>query len=208
MACVTAETPATVLIDDDAGLWRLRDALPHATVLLDWWHAAVRFEHGLQDAPGLGAADMLLADEAVRGLERAKRRLWLGRWPGCRRKLAALCRWAQRTNVRNEAGIGRLERHVGELLAYLERNQGALVHYAARRRRGEPISTAFVESAVNEVVAKRTNKKQQMRWSRAMVQPFLDVRKGVLNDRREDDFRHRYPGFGPTNADEIVALVA
>jgi hypothetical protein len=29
------------------------------------------------------------------------------------------------------------------------------VHYAARRRRGEPISTAFVESAVNEIVAKR-----------------------------------------------------
>jgi hypothetical protein len=29
------------------------------------------------------------------------------------------------------------------------------VPYAARRRRGEPISTAFVESAVNEIVAKR-----------------------------------------------------
>jgi hypothetical protein len=54
------------------------------------------------------------------------------------------------------AGIGRLEHHVGELLAYLERNQGALVHYAARRRNGEPISTAFVESAVNEIIAKRT----------------------------------------------------
>jgi len=26
------------------------------------------------------------------------------------------------------AGIGRLERHVSELLGYLERNQGALVH--------------------------------------------------------------------------------
>jgi hypothetical protein len=30
-------------------------------------------------------------------------------------------------------------RHACELLAYLERNQGALVHYAARRRNGEPI---------------------------------------------------------------------
>ena len=33
------------------------------------------------------------------------------------------------------------------------------MHYAARRQRGEPISTAFVESAVNEIVAKRMNKK-------------------------------------------------
>jgi hypothetical protein len=30
---------------------------------------------------------------------------------------------------------------------------------AVRRRRGEPISTALVESAVDEVVAKRINKK-------------------------------------------------
>ena len=60
--------------------------------------------------------------------------------------------------MRDVAGIGRLQRHVSDLLDYLERNQGALVHYAARRRRSEPISTAFVESAVNEIVAKRMNK--------------------------------------------------
>ena len=97
-AGVTADTPATVLCDGDAGLWRLqREALPNATIVLDWWHAAVRFEHALQAARGLGAgtADTHLADEAVRGLERAKWRLWHGRWPGCRRKLAALCRWTR-----------------------------------------------------------------------------------------------------------------
>src|SRR3712207_7431640 len=55
-------------------------------------------------------------------------------------------------------------------------------------------STAFVESAVNEVVAKRMTKRQQMRWSRATVQPFLDVRTAVLNDTLEDAFRRRYPG--------------
>jgi hypothetical protein len=208
-AGVTADTPATVLCDGDAGLWRLqREALPNATIVLDWWHAAVRFEHAPQAARGLGAADALLAAEAVRGLERAKWRLWHGRWPGCRRKLAALCRWARRTSIRGIAGIGRLEHHVSELLAYLERNQGALVHYAARRRNGEPISTAFVESAVNEIIAKRMNKKQQMRWNRATVQPFLDVRTAVLNDTLEDAFRRRYPGFRPANGDEVVALAA
>jgi hypothetical protein len=209
VAGLTADTPATVLSDGDAGLWRLqRESLPNATVVLDWWHTAVRFEHALQAARGLGAADAHLAAEAVRGLERAKWRLWHGRWPGCRRKLAALCRWARRTSLRGLAGIGRLEHHVGELLAYLERNQGALVHYAARRRNGEPISTAFVESSVNEIIAKRMNKKQQMRWNRATVQPFLDVRTAVLNDTLADAFRHRYPGFRPANDDEAVALAA
>jgi hypothetical protein len=106
------------------------------------------------------------------------------------------------------AGIERLQRHVSDLLGYLERNEDALVHYAARRRCGEPISTAFVESAVNEIVAKRMNKKQQMRWNRTTVQPFLDVRAAVLNDTLEDAFRGRYPGFRPTNDGEAITAAA
>ena len=58
---------------------------------------------------------------------------------------------------------------MAELLGYLERNAAALVPYAGRRRRGEPIATSFVESAVDEIIAWRMNKAQQMRWSRATV---------------------------------------
>jgi hypothetical protein len=106
VAGVTADTPATVLSDGDAGLWWLqRESLPNATVVLDWWHAAMRFEHALQAARGLGAADKHLSCKAVRGLERAKWRLWHGRWPGCQSKLTALCRWAQRTHVHDLAGV-------------------------------------------------------------------------------------------------------
>jgi hypothetical protein len=184
-----------------------REALPAATVALDWWHVAIRFEHALQTARGLGAgaADADFADDAVRNLERAKWRLWHGQWTGCRRKLAGLHRWTKRKQVREVTGIDRLQRHLCELLGYLERNEHTLVHYAARRRRGEPISTAFVESAVNEIVAKRMNKKQQMRWNRTTVQPFLDVRIVVLNETLEDAFRHRYPGFRPSNDEQALS---
>jgi len=208
---VSADTPATVLCDGDAGLWRLqRNVLPGATVVLDWWHTAVRFEHALQSARGLGAgtADTSLADMAVRGLERAKWRLWHGRWPGCRRKLAALCRWAERSTVRDAAGMDKARQHVADLLGYLERNQAALVHYAARRRHAEAIATAFVESGVNEIVAWRMNKAQQMRWSRATVQPFLDVRTAVLNDTLESAFRRRYSGFRPAYDNKTTAVAA
>jgi hypothetical protein len=210
-AGVNAGTAATVLCDGDAGLWRLqRETLPHATLVLDWWHVAVRFEHALQSARGLGtgAPDADLADEAVRNLEHAKWRLWHGRWTGCRRKLASLDRWTKRKHLREIAGVDRLRRHVGELLGYLERNEHMLVHYAARRRRGEPISTAFVESAVNEIVAKRMTKKQQMRWNRTTVQSFLEVRTAVLNDTLEDAFRHRFPGFRPANDDQFLSDAA
>jgi len=47
-----------------------------------------------------------------------------------------------------------------------------------------------------------------MRWNRATVQPFLDVRTAVLNDTLEDAFRHRYPGFRPANGDEAIAAAA
>jgi hypothetical protein len=91
---------------------------------------------------------------------------------------------------------------------YLEHNAAALVHYAARRRRGEPIATSFVESAVGEIVAWRMSKAQQMRWSRATVQPFLDVRAAVLNDTLEPAFRRRHPDFRPANDDWKPTAVA
>ena len=210
-AGVDADTPATVLCDGDAGLWRLqRRVLPGATVVLDWWHAAVRFEHALQAACSLGrnAAYARPSGTAIRGLKRAKWRLWHGRWPGCRRRLAALCRWTERRSVREVAGMDRLRQHAADLLGYLERNEAALVPYAARRRRGEPIATSFVESAVDEIIAWRMAKAQQMRWSRATVQPFLDVRTAVLNDTLEGAFRQRHPGFRPANDDRRATAAA
>jgi hypothetical protein len=62
-------------------------------------------------------------------------------------------------------------------------------------------------SAVNEIVAKRMNKKQQMRWNRMTVQPFLDVRTAVLNDTLENAF-HRYPGFRSANDDQARSVAA
>jgi hypothetical protein len=52
------------------------------------------------------------------------------------------------------------------------------------------------------------NKKQQMRWNRATVQPFLDVRTAVLNETLEDAFRARYTGFRPANDDDRAAATA
>ena len=195
-----AETPATVLCDGDAGLWRLQhEVLPDATLILDWWHAAARFEHALQAARSLGTdtTEARVASTAVRGLERAKWRLRHGDWPRCRRRLAALCRWAGR----EVAGADKLRRRGVDLLGHFGRNETALAPYAARRRCGEPIATLFVESAVDGIIAWRMTKKQQMRWSRATVQPFPDVRTAVLNNTLEDTFRRRHPSFCFANHD-------
>jgi hypothetical protein len=52
------------------------------------------------------------------------------------------------------------------------------------------------------------NKAQQMRWNRATVQPFLDVRTAVLNSTLEHAFRRRHPGFRPANDDWKPMTVA
>jgi hypothetical protein len=52
-----------------------------------------------------------------------------------------------------------------------------------------------VESAFNEIIAKRMAKAQQMRWNRWTVQPFLAVRTAVLNGTLVESFQEWFPGF-------------
>ena len=59
----------------------------------------------------------------------------------------------------------KLLKAVREFRGYIEANQNFIPNYGDRYRHGEKISTAFAESAVNQVVSKRMVKKQQMRWS-------------------------------------------
>jgi hypothetical protein len=67
-----------------------------------------------------------------------------------------------------------------------------LPHYGKRYWAGLPISTAFAESTVNEVVAKRRNKNQPMPWNRYPIQPFLTVRVHALNRTLEGALRAMY----------------
>jgi hypothetical protein len=83
-------TPATVLSDGDAGLWKLqRQVMPKATLVLDLWHIAMRFEHALQAARGLGVGttSAYLRSYPVHDLESAKWKLWHGRASSCLERL-------------------------------------------------------------------------------------------------------------------------
>ena len=74
-----------------------------------------------------------------------------------------------------------------------------------RWRYGETISTAFVESTVNQVVSKRMVKKQQMRWSQRGAHLLLQVRTRVLNDELREAFRQWYPNFDQGDEDQKLA---
>jgi hypothetical protein len=79
--------------------------------------------------------------------------------------------------------------------AYVTNNRAAIPNYGERYRQGKTISTAFVESAVNQVVSKRFVKKQQMRWTPAGAHLLLQIRVQVLNQTWRGTLSRWYPGI-------------
>ena len=87
----------------------------------------------------------------------------------------------------------KLLRYLGEMDTYIENNRHLIPNYGEKRRYGEAISTGFVESTINEVVAKRMVKKQQMQWTQRGSHYLLQTRTAVLNEELYEHFERWYP---------------
>jgi len=77
----------------------------------------------------------------------------------------------------------------------IRNNQRLIPNYGEKWRYGEAISTSFVESTINEVVAKRMVKKQQIQWTHKGVHYLLQTRTAVLNNDLHRHFERWYPGL-------------
>ena len=86
---------------------------------------------------------------------------------------------------------------MAEFLTYIRNNRESIPNYGERYRQGETISTAFVESTINQVVSRRFVKKQQMQWTLRGAHLLLQARTKVLNDELDEVFRRWYPRFRP-----------
>jgi hypothetical protein len=89
----------------------------------------------------------------------------------------------------------KLRKAVREFGGYIAANKPYIPNYGDWYRNGEPISTAMVESTVNQVISKRFVKKQQMKWTKRGAHLLLQVRTHVLNDDLRDLFCRWYPGM-------------
>lgn len=74
-----------------------------------------------------------------------------------------------------------------------------------RHRHGEPITSSFVESAVNQVVSKRFVKRQQVAWRPAHAQGLLQVRTSVLNEQLRSCFERWYPTLAGNDCTHHIA---
>ena len=86
-----------------------------------------------------------------------------------------------------------------EFQPYIDNNSSMIPNYSEKWRYSETITTAFVESTVNEVVAKRMVKKQQMQWSPEGAHNLLQTRTATLNGELSQYFERWYPGFSVAN---------
>ena len=85
-------------------------------------------------------------------------------------------------------------------------NPDSLVNYGRRYRSGQRISTAFMESAVNQLIDKRMLKSQPMRWSPMGAHYLLQVCAELVDGRLGDTFTRWYPDFTAENQLYQIAM--
>ena len=167
---------------------------PEAEYLLDWFHITMRLTTMGQTAKGVHARDQpRLSAELQDTLESLKWYLWHGN----------VFRALQLVDdlefdlelLDGHPAARKLRKAVHEFGAYIRINHKFITNYGERYRYGETISTAFVESTVNQVMSKRMSKKQQMRWTRRGAHRVLQVRTQVLDGELRRTFCRWYPGM-------------
>ena len=89
----------------------------------------------------------------------------------------------------------KLWKAINELYGYIKINSQFIPTRGKRYRYGECISTAFVESTVNEVISKRRIKQEKMRWTKKGTHLLLQVRIKTLNQELRPTFEKWYPNM-------------
>lgn len=143
-------------------------------------------QHYIPDEPEL-------ADDITEVLETAKHLLWHGNAERALEELVELLFAVEELRQTSTAGR-KLVEGLTEFETYMN-NQDFIPNFGERFRQGETISTAFVESTINQVVSKRFVKKQQMQWILRGAHLLLQTRTRVINDELDDAFRRWYPHF-------------
>lgn len=161
---------------------------PRSEHLLDWFHVTMRITVLGQLAKGLRAPPLRDEDDeedfpdvdVARELERLKWFLWHGNVFRALETIEDLGEDLWREHPEPERA--KLLKAVAEFDGYIRANASSIPSYAERHLAGEPISSAFVEATVNQVISKRMVKKQAMRWTPQGAHLLLQVRTRVLND--------------------------
>ena len=172
---------------------------PASEHLIDWFHIAMKLTVLQQQNKAFLEENPAGGEQVATSLERVKHYLWHGNVDQALECLGLLVFELDVQRRRFSTAL-KLDRGVTELDTYIRNNRAFIPNFGERYRQGDIISTAFVESTINQVVSKRFVKRQQMQWSQKGAHLVLQTRTKVLDGDLEDVFREWYPQFRPQPA--------
>jgi hypothetical protein len=167
---------------------------PFSEHLIDWFHITMRLTVLQQQIKALQEERPQTCAEASEQLESVKHLLWHGNTEEALERLVNLLMELSLIQA-HSAAAEKVAEGLTEFETYIGNNQEFIPNFGERRRQGETISTAFVESTINQVVSRRFVKKQQMQWTLRGAHLLLQTRTKVLNNDLEEAFRRWYPRF-------------
>ncbi len=186
-----------VLFMSDGGenVRRMQEYLhPFSEHLIDWFHITMRLTVLQQQTKGLKQERTQAGNDISKRLESVKHLLWHGNTEEALERLVNLIMDLSFVQARSAAAV-KVAEGVIEFETYIRNNCEFIPNFGERRRQGEIISTAFVESTINQVVSRRFVKKQQMAWTLRGAHLLLQTRTKVLNHELDEVFREWYPQF-------------
>ncbi|MDH4084715.1 MAG: ISKra4 family transposase [Nitrospira sp.] len=167
---------------------------PSSEHYLDWFHVTMRLTVMTQQNKALIEEDASLGTDVQDTLESVKHYLWHGNVEAAFERLERLLCDLDLTHHRSHS-VAKLCRSVSEFDTDIRNNRAFIPNVGERYRQGETISTAFVESTINQVVSTRFVKKQQMQWTPEGAHLLLQTRTKVLDGDLDAAFRDWYPQF-------------
>ena len=167
---------------------------PFSEHLIDWFHITMRLTVLQQQTKALQEEQPQTGADVSKRLDRVKHLLWHGNAEEALERLGDLLRELSLIQARSTAAK-KVADSMTEFETYIRNNREFIPNFGERRRQGETISTAFVESTINQVVSRRFVKKQQMHWTLRGAHLLLQTRTKVLNDELDEAFRRWYPKF-------------
>jgi len=169
---------------------------PFSEHLIDWFHITMRLTVLQQQTKALQEERPEMGAAVSKRLESVKNLLWHGNTEEALQRLGDLLMELSLIQARC-AAAKKVADGLSEFEKYIGNNREFIPNFGERRRQGETISTAFVESTINQVVSRRFVKKQQMQWTLRGAHLLLQTRTKVLNEELDDAFRRWYPKFRP-----------
>jgi hypothetical protein len=183
------------LSDGGEDIRQVREYLhPNSEHVIDWFHITMRLTVLQQQSKALEEAWPESELATSKRLESIKHLLWHGNVEEALERMTNLLMDLELIE-NHSAAADKLAAGVAEFENYIRNNQESIPNYGERYRQGETISTASVESTINQVVSRRFVKRQQMHWTLRGAHLLLQTRTKVLNNELEDAFRRWYPLF-------------